>query len=65
MYITFGTVFNDNDDFRTLARVPTTFDATFVATVGPRGDPTLFGVPASNLHALIRSVNRQPRRWVN
>ena len=50
VYITFGTVFNDNDDFRTLARVPTTFDATFVATVGPRGDPELFGVPASNLH---------------
>ena len=50
VYVTFGTVFNSNDAFRAVAVATQSFQALFVVTVGPNGDPTALGTLPDNVH---------------
>lgn len=50
IYVTFGTVFNSKDAFRAVVAATQSFQAFFVITVGPNGDPTAFGTLPDNVH---------------
>lgn len=49
IYVTFGTVFNNNDAFRAVVAAAQSFPALFVVTVGPNGDPAAFGTVTDNI----------------
>lgn len=49
IYVTFGTVFNNNDAFRAVVAAARSFPALFVVTVGPNGDTTAFGTLPDNI----------------
>ena len=50
IYVTFGTVFNFNDAFRAVIDATRSFQALFVVTVGPNGDPSAFGEVPDHVH---------------
>lgn len=50
IYITFGTVFNFNDAFHAVIDATRSFQALFVVTVGPNGDPSAFGEIPDHVH---------------
>jgi len=49
VYLTFGTVFNDNDAFRAALAGIRDLDVGLVVTVGPNGDPAAFGPQPSHV----------------
>jgi UDP:flavonoid glycosyltransferase YjiC (YdhE family) len=50
IYVTFGTIFNFNDAFRAVIDATRSFQAMFVVTVGPNGDPSAFGEVPDHVH---------------
>lgn len=50
VYLTFGTIFNDNATFAAALSALVRFDATIVVTVGPDGDVDAFGEQPPNVH---------------
>ena len=49
VYLTFGTVFNDNDAFRTALDAIAGLGVRVIVTVGPNGDPSAFGRQPSHV----------------
>ena len=49
VYLTFGTVFNDNEAFRAALAGIRELPVRLVVTVGPNGDPTAFGTQPSHV----------------
>ncbi len=49
VYLTFGTVFNDNDTFRAALAGIRDLDVRLIVTVGPDGDPAGFGAQPPNV----------------
>jgi hypothetical protein len=49
IYVTFGTVFNNNDAFGAVVAAARLFPALFVVTVGLDGDPAAFGTLPNNI----------------
>lgn len=49
VYVTFGTVFNFNEAFHAVVTATQSFQALFVVTVGPNGDPSAFGSLPDNV----------------
>ena len=49
VYLTFGTVFNNNDTFRAALAGIRELDVRLIVTVGPQGDPAAFGPQPPNV----------------